>query len=185
MAILAISAAMAGIAACSSSGPGTGNRSAAMAMPSAASSASGASARVGPIRITGAYIPAPASPDVAAVYLTIANTGSTAQTLTELSSDVTAHVMAMDESTHGMTGSMTDLGPIRIPAHGSFRFVPDHAHLMLEHASHELVPGDQVRLTVTFAPAGTVTFPVAVLGITGGMTDMPGTSMSPGPSASR
>ncbi|WP_375498392.1 copper chaperone PCu(A)C [uncultured Jatrophihabitans sp.] len=117
------------------------------------------------VRITGGYVPKPASPDVAAAYLTIANTTDTSVRLTKVVTSVTTSVMAMKEADNGSVGSMTDLSRIDIPAHGSYKFVPNHAHLMLENPA-PLTAGEKVSMTLTFTGVGSVTImlPVVPLG---------------------
>ena len=66
-------------------------------------------AAVGDLRLSGGYIPEPASPDVAAAYLTITDTGSRSDRVTRLTTDVTGSVMAMQENVDGAAGTMTDL----------------------------------------------------------------------------
>lgn len=174
------------LASCSSSGHSGGN--ARQSMPSTSLSSPGpalASTALGALIITGGYVPQPASPDVAAAYLTITNNGATADRLVKVTSSVTSTVMPMNENDSNGVGSMTDLTSITIPAHGSMQFTPDHAHFMLEKPK-PLEAGDEVTLTLTFAHAGTVdvTLPVVPLGeapagssatpITGSMSGMPG-----------
>ncbi len=151
------------MSACSSSGSAT-PRSAAPSAPSVAT----ASAELGALRITGGYIPEPASPDVAAAYFTVTNTGSTPDTLDEVTTNVTRHVMTMTETDNGGSGSMTNLPKVVVPAHGTFRFVPGHAHLMLEQPRRPLTTGDRVKMTVTFSHAGTTTLTLPVVPLTAG-----------------
>lgn len=119
-------------------------------------------ATIGALAITGAYIRQPASPDVAAAYLTITNTGATPDTITKVTTDVTASVMTMTETDHDGVGTMTNLDHLSVPAHGRVALTPGHAHLMLQRPSTRLRAGAYVDATVTFAHAGTVTiaFPV-------------------------
>ena len=166
--------AVAGLTACSSSKPT--HRSPSVT----ASASSSAQARIGDISIRGSYIPQPASPDVAAAYLTIVNSGSSSDTVTRVTTSVTNDVMAMSEADSGGVGTMTDLSSVTIPAHGSITLSPGHAHLMLEQPDQTLVNGDQVRMTITFAKAGTVSLTVPVVPLTGpvissgNMSGMPG-----------
>lgn len=180
------------VGACSSSGSANG-----AASPTAVTSSRPiaptpalATASAGSLTITGGYIPAPASRDVAAAYLTITNHGDTADRLTKVTSSVTDSVMAMTETDSGGVGSMTDLANVTVPAHGSMQFVPNHAHLMLEHPQ-PLKAGDRVSMILTFTHTGSVrvTLPVIPLNQTpipapsqmttspaGGTTPMPGMS---------
>ncbi len=147
--------------------------------PPPGTSTAGGHAALGDLTITGAYIPQPASPDVAAAYLTVTNHGSRPDTITTVVTDVTSRVMPMTETNSGGVGSMTDLSAVTVPAHGSVSLTPGHAHLMLEKPDRALTQGNQVRMTISFAHAGTVTLTVPVVGITGPETgSMPSMSMS-------
>ncbi len=139
-----------------------------------------ASAAVGPLTISDGYVPLPASPDVAAAYLTITNNGDTPDKLTKVTSDVTSMVMPMDEKDNNGVGSMTDLADVTIPAHTSMRFTPNHAHLMLEKP-RPLKAGDHVPMTLTFTHAGTVELDLPVVALGETPTDVP-TRMSMSPS---
>jgi copper(I)-binding protein len=156
------------LTACSSSGSGSAGHSSSPMVPRPAL----ASAALGALVVTGGYIPEPASPDVASAYLTITNNGDTADKLTRVSTSVTSDVMAMNETDSGGVGSMTDLADVTIPAHASMQFVPNHAHLMLEKPK-PLKVGDQVSMTLTFTPAGTVTITLPVLALDQTPTSVP------------
>jgi copper(I)-binding protein len=134
--------------------------------PSAASAATGHAA-VGALTITGGYIPQPASPDVAAAYLTIANSGAVPDTVVKIVTDVTGSVMAMTETARGGVGSMTDLAAVTVPAHGRVALTPGHAHLMLDKPTTRLRAGQHVSLTITFARAGSVTLTLPVVPLAG------------------
>lgn len=150
--------------------------------PSSASSvkAGTAHAQIGDLTLTGGYIPQPASPDVAAAYLTVANSGSATDTVTKVTTNVTRDVMAMTETTKGAVGTMTDVSSVKIPAHGSVSLTPGHAHLMLQDPNRALKRGSRVTMMITFAKAGTVTFTLPVVALTGpvgtpgNMSGMPG-----------
>lgn len=121
------------------------------------------SAAAGSIRITGAYLPQPASPDVAAAYFTVTDTGDQADTLISATSAPTAQAALMSESTAGGAESMTTLpGGLAIPAHGHVTLGPDGYHLMLTNPATPLKQGDTVTLTLRFEHAGTVTLKVPV-----------------------
>lgn len=152
-------AAIVGVAlsGCANSHPAPGHSS------SAAASAARGHVKVGHIAITDGYIPQPASPDVAAGYLTITNTASTPDTITKIVANVTGSVMAMNETDHGGVGTMTNLASVTIPAHGRVSLTPGHAHLMLEHPATSLKAGQHVTIIITFAHAGEVRLSVPVV----------------------
>lgn len=142
--------------------------SAHQATPSAAQIKSGlGTASAGALSLSGGYIPEPASPDVAAAYLTITNTGTHTDRVTAVTTNVTTTVMAMQENTHGDTTSMTDLANVTVPAHGAVTLSPGREHLMLQHPTRALHTGDSVTMTVTFARAGRVVITLPVVPITG------------------
>lgn len=126
-----------------------------------------ARAALGDLMVVNAYVPKPASPDVAAAYFTVVNRGDTKDTLTSVSSDVSGMTMAMTESDQGTSGRMVDLGPVAVPAHGSFAFTRGGAHVMLEKPSRSLQQGDHVRLTIRFTHAGALRLSVPVVPLTG------------------
>lgn len=168
------------LAACSSNAAAGGDTSTASsttqpAMSSAA--AAGPTVTFQGLRLSGGYVPQPASPDVAAAYLTIHNTTGRTQRLTKVVTNVTKSVMAMNENDNGSVGSMTDIATVAIPGHSTYRFTPDHAHLMLEHPEH-LVAGERVTMTITFAPAGTTTVLLPVLPIGQAPQQVPSTYRS-------
>ncbi|MBP2707697.1 copper chaperone PCu(A)C [Microbispora sp. RL4-1S] len=118
--------------------------------------------KISDLRVTDAYVPRPASPDVAAAYFTVANSGDVPAVLTGVHTDVSATSMM-----HRTTGtSMTMLDSVTVPAHGVFVFAPGRYHVMIESPSRTLEPGDHVRLTLSFAKVGqvTVTAPVVPVG---------------------
>lgn len=114
------------------------------------------------LRLSGGFITEPASPDVAAAYLNIDNTTDRPVRLVSVVTNVTKTVMAMDEKDSGGVGSMTDLSKVQIAAHSSFLFTPGHAHLMLEKPAR-LVAGERVRMTLTFAGIGAVSYVLPVV----------------------
>jgi copper(I)-binding protein len=158
--LLVIAVALSVVSACSSSAAPQSSA------PSGTVPSGTASAHLGVLEISGGYIPEPASPDVAAAYFTVVNHGSTPDTLVKVTTSVTRNVMAMTETSKGGAGTMTDLREVVVPGHGSFRFSPGHAHLMLQRPDRRLAVGDHVTMSVTFAHAGTarLVLPVVPLG---------------------
>ncbi|GII54224.1 hypothetical protein Pth03_26130 [Planotetraspora thailandica] len=114
------------------------------------------------LHVTQAYVPQPASPDVAAAYFTIANSGDTPAVLTGVHADVSD--MSMLHETKGTTMTMVDA--VTVPAHGTFVLSPGHYHVMIESPTRALKPGDHVTLTLSFAKVGqlSVNAPVMPIG---------------------
>lgn len=127
---------------------------------------------VGHLVIGGAYVPQPASPDVAAAYFTVTNTGDTADALVSVHSDAGA------TSLHRTVGgAMVALHQLDVLAHSKAALTPGGNHLMIEGLTRPIVMGGSVLLTLTFTYAGVVTVTVPVTGY-GGTDAMP--SMSGG-----
>ena len=127
------------------------------------SSSTSVAARVGALEIVHPFIPKPASPSVAAVYLTVRNTGDQADELVSVSTSVTANSMLMAEDTHGSVGTMTPLTALRVPAHGDAWLRPGQDHVMLESPKRSLRVGQHVNITLHFEHAGAVTVRVPVV----------------------
>lgn len=114
------------------------------------------------LRVAGAYVPEPASPDVAAAYFTVINDGDTADELTGVTSDVSAETMM-----HRDTGqAMAMVGSVPVPAHGRLVFRPGGYHVMVEKPAPRPRRGDHVTLTLRFrhSAAITVRAPVEPIG---------------------
>jgi copper(I)-binding protein len=99
---------------------------------------------------------AAASGGTSAAYLTITNSGGTADALVKAASDVAdaveLHTMTMKDNV--MT--MSPVEKIDIPANGKAELKPGGFHVMLIGLRHELKEGDVVKLTLTFQSAGTI-----------------------------
>ncbi len=110
------------------------------------------------LSVRDAYIPVPASPDVAAVYLTIRNTGGQADAL--LSARTDAAPEAMMHRDNGTT--MIMLTSVPVPAHGQAEFARSDRHIMLDPLRRRLVQGDRVSLTLHFQRSADLTISVPV-----------------------
>ena len=108
-------------------------------------------ARVGSLEIIHPFLPAPASPSVASVYLTVRNTGSSPDRLVSVSTPMAASASLMTENANG---SMTPLVNLSVPAHGEASLVPGRQHLMLETPASSFKVGQAVAVTLHFAHAG-------------------------------
>ncbi|WP_284491322.1 copper chaperone PCu(A)C [Blastococcus capsensis] len=113
-------------------------------------------ATMGDLTIGDGFVREPASPSVAAAYLTIVNDGDTDDRLVSVTSDVAGMVMPMTEVSEGGAGTMTGLDEVVVPAGGAFEFRPRAAHLMLEPLNTVPAAGDTVTLTLTFDRTGAV-----------------------------
>lgn len=137
------------------------------------------SASVGDIKITDAYIPQPASPDVAAAYFTVTDVGSSGDVLLSATSQPSSQASLMQEAASGANaGTMTDItGGLSIPAHGAVELGPGGYHLMLTNPASTLLAGDTVTLSLRFRTTGTVTLKVPVTSL---LSDAQTASSMPG-----
>ncbi|MBO1336719.1 copper chaperone PCu(A)C [Streptomyces sp. VRA16 Mangrove soil] len=109
------------------------------------------------VKVEGAFIPAPASGDMAAGFFVVRNGGG-ADTLTSVSSAV-----AGDVTMHSTKdGVMTEEKSFAVPADGDLDFERGGNHLMFENLKHRPKEGDKVSVKLHFAKSGTVdvAFPV-------------------------
>jgi periplasmic copper chaperone A len=116
--------------------------------------------RVGALTVVDAFLPQPASPDVAAIYLTVKNAGGRPDALVSASSASASSSILMTENPNGTMGLLRAL---RIPAHGRASLVPGRDHLMLEQPDDPLSVGQHVLVTLRFRRAGTLTISVPVV----------------------
>jgi copper(I)-binding protein len=115
------------------------------------------------LQITDARAPAPASPDVAVVYLTVVNHGSGADRLLSASTTVAGQAVVHQEIRKGLLITMAPSGPVVIPAHKSLVLSVGGTHLMLEGLLRPLKVGDRFPVTFYFQHAGDLTISVPVV----------------------
>jgi copper(I)-binding protein len=116
--------------------------------------------RVGALTVVNAFLPQPASPDVAAIYFTVKNAGGRPDALVSVASAAASSSMLMTENQNGTMGMLRSL---QIPAHGRASLVPGRDHLMLEQPRGTLRVGQHVLVTLRFRRAGTLTVSVPVV----------------------
>ncbi|MFE6774741.1 copper chaperone PCu(A)C [Streptomyces sp. NPDC057702] len=110
------------------------------------------------LAVSGAYLPQPPTPDIAAGYLSVRNSGGDADRLTSvttaLSDTVTMH------TTQG--SAMRKVTGFEVPAGGELTLARGGDHLMLEKLTRQPKVGETVTLTLHFAssPAIEVRVPV-------------------------
>ena len=99
----------------------------------------------------------------AAGYVTLQNSDTKAATIAAVHTSAYTSAM-LHQSTldaDGM-GHMAMVDHLAIPAQGAVSLSPDGYHLMLEHASHPLKPGDSVNITLSFADGSQLPVPFLV-----------------------
>ena len=127
---------------------------------------------VGNIVISGPYVRQPASPDVAAAYLTITNIGDAPDTLESIATGAAKKAELHDvpgvrpSAPAGQAGGEHQpTGPLTIAAKASITLSPGNGHIMLENLTGTLKPGDRVSLVLTFTQAGQILVVAPVIAI--------------------
>jgi copper(I)-binding protein len=115
---------------------------------------------IGSLTVIDAFLPEPPSPAVAAIYLTVKNSGSRSDALIGVATAAAGSSMLMTENPNGTMGLLRQL---RIPGHGEASLVPGRDHLMLEQPTHALTLGQHVLVTLHFRRAGYLTISVPVV----------------------
>ncbi|MCG6955585.1 MAG: SCO family protein [Gemmatimonadetes bacterium] len=118
----------------------------------------------GSIQVLEAYAPAPPSgATTMAVYLTLLNTGATADTLVGLDSDVAA-MASLHQTMH--TDNMAHMKPvpfIALPPGDTVRLAPGGLHGMLMALKRHPAAGDTLMMVLTLARGGTLNVPTPVV----------------------
>ena len=120
----------------------------------------------------------PAGATTGAVYMTLANKTDTADRLAAASSDVASKVQIHEMAVANGIMQMRELpNGLPIPAGGSVTLKPGGYHVMLTGLKKQLIAGQTLPLTLSFAKAGTIsiTVPIRPVGATqGAKADMNG-----------
>jgi copper(I)-binding protein len=148
----------------------------------AAPPAHAADVHAGSLDITGAWSRAtPKGAPIAAGYLTIKNTGTTADRLVGGSSDVApkfeVHEMSMD---NGVMKMRPLKGGLEIKPGETVELKPQGMHVMFVGLKKPLAQGDHIKATLEFEKAGKVDVEFDVTGMGGPAGhghDMPGMKM--------
>ena len=134
-----------------------------MAMPSSV-------VKIGDIEIGNGYSRAtlPGAP-VGAGFMTITNTGTTDDTLIAAASDIAGDVQLHNMRVENDVMKMYEMeGGIPIPAGQTVTLAPGGLHVMFMQMKGQLVEGEDVKVTLTFARAGTVDVVLAVRDVAAG-----------------
>jgi protein SCO1/2 len=134
------------------------------ATPAAMAAAAAARAATSDVRVLAAYAPAPpAGATTMAVYLTLLNEGTAADTLLGLDSDVSS-MGSLHETTHtGNMDHMTPVAAIALPPGDTVRLAPGGFHGMLQALTRTPKKGDTLHLTLRLAHAGKLQVPARVV----------------------
>lgn len=110
------------------------------------------------LTVTGAYLPQPALPDMAAGYFTVTNSGDSDAELTSVTSD-----LSDDITLHSTQGNrMRQVTSFTVPAGGALTLRTGGNHLMLADLTRTPVAGDTVAMRLHFAGAAPLDVSVPV-----------------------
>ena len=121
---------------------------------------------VGNLTVYDPYIRQPASPDVAAAYLSVRNDGSSPDQLSSAYCGAAGTTSVHADSAAMQPGDEAKSTPLRVPANATVRLTPAKGHIMLENLTGTLKAGDTVSLLLRFDKAGQVLLDVPVISIT-------------------
>jgi copper(I)-binding protein len=91
------------------------------------------------------------TPDRAAVYFTVENTGDQAVRIVGASSDVAGTVQVHETTMVDGTASMQEVDGVDVPAGGGVTFEPGGYHVMMMDIPEPLEVGSAIDVTLTFA----------------------------------
>lgn len=164
-AVITVPAAMTlstAMAACGTSSSVAGQTS---ATPASSASQSPAATSTAGFEFANLYaFAAPAGMDVSAVYATITNTGTSADTLVSASTPVARETMVHRTvaTGHG-AGSMQHMASLPLPPHGTLVLRPGGNHIMLMQLTGPLEVGRTIAVTLTFGSGRSVVVQVPVI----------------------
>jgi copper(I)-binding protein len=120
---------------------------------------------VGNLTVYDAYIRQPASPDVAAAYLTVRNDGDTPDRLSSAYCGAAGTTSVHADSAEMQPGESAKSTPLVVPADATVSLKPAKGHIMLDKLTGPLKAGDTVSLLLRFDKAGQVLLDVPVISI--------------------
>ena len=120
---------------------------------------------MGDLTVSDAYIRQPASPDVAAAYLTVRNDGKAADRLSSAYCGA-ARTTSVHADSAAMVPGRRRNTPLKVPANSVVSLTPAKGHIMLDKLTGTLKAGDTVSLLLRFDKAGQVLIDVPVISIT-------------------
>ena len=113
-----------------------------------------------------AWMRATPGTDVAAVYLTLHNTGAEPVTVVGVRSPLAADATIHETKLSGAVSRMRPVTPLRIAPGATLRFAPEGLHVMLHMLSHPLKAGDDVPLVLLLEGGGTLAVTAHVKALT-------------------
>lgn len=110
------------------------------------------------LEVSGAFIPEPVNADMAGGFLTVTNTGDSADTLTSVTSDLSDDVQMHETKDQ----KMRQVESFDLPAHGQLRLERGGSHLMFMELKRTPKRGDKVKVELHFKESGPIEVEVPV-----------------------
>ncbi|MGQ4267441.1 copper chaperone PCu(A)C [Nocardiopsis changdeensis] len=105
----------------------------------------------GDLEVSGAWVPEPANPEVAVLYLEVANAAARDAAITGVSTDASPEAdLCSTETTDSGASGMRVVEEIPVAAGGATALVDGGYHIMLNDLPEPLEVGDEVEVTLTF-----------------------------------
>ncbi|SIO89851.1 copper chaperone PCu(A)C [Nocardiopsis sp. JB363] len=115
------------------------------------------------IRITEAWIPEPANPEVGVLYLRAHNTSESDDPIVDVSTSASEDAdLCSTETTESGAAQMRVVEEIPLPAGGSTELVDGGHHIMINDIDTPLEPGEEISVTLGFGSGAVVEFDVPV-----------------------
>lgn len=113
--------------------------------------------KVGELKISGVFSSEmPASTHSAAAYLTIENTGNSADRLMSLDTPIGEKIMLHETSQHDHGVEMQKKESLVIMPESIVTFAPGHSHIMITEVKKKMAVGTSFPITLHFERAGSV-----------------------------
>jgi copper(I)-binding protein len=122
-----------------------------------------ADAAGGGVAVYAPYIPAPAAPDVAALYLVVRDEDGNGDRLLSARSEAGDAQIHETREESGLVRMQPARDGLAVPAGGELRLEPGGAHVMLTNLPQPLAVGSRVHVTLEFERAGRLALEVPVV----------------------
>jgi copper(I)-binding protein len=115
-----------------------------------------AAVQAAPLLVLDAWVRATPGSDMAAAYLTLHNTSSTAVTVIGIQSPLAGHAMIHETTVEGGLSKMRPHEQLVVAQGATLKLQPGGLHVMLHDLKQPLAVGNQVPLVILLAGGGTV-----------------------------
>ncbi|MEU0239277.1 copper chaperone PCu(A)C [Nocardiopsis sp. NPDC006198] len=109
-------------------------------------------AAAGDLEVTGAWVPEPANPEIAVLYMEVSNAADEDTAITGVSTGASPDAdLCSTETTGSGASRMRVVEEIPVAAGGATELVDGGYHIMVNDLPEPLEEGDEVAVTLTFA----------------------------------